>query len=142
MERSPEQIEAELRILRLEKRIDDLETIVRSFSDALKESSQMLSRITPKVARRGVPHEKKMAIAATQGWKCADPFGDCVLFRISDGTFAPETLPFHADHIVPFCKSHDSRLENIQVICALCHNRRSRDQRLENLESRQKGEED
>ena len=125
---------SELHTLKLERRIADLETIVKSFTEALKESSQLLQRVAPRVPRVAIPHERKLQLAADQGWRCADPLGECVLYQIGDGTFTSECLPFHADHVNMWSKTHNNL--DIQIVCAMCHNALSRNQRQKALEER------
>ena len=127
--------DAEIQTLKL--RIADLEAIVNKFTQALKESSQILQQVTPRPRRVQIPHERKLLLASQQSWKCADPYADgsCPLWAMGDGTFTPEFLPFHADHVDQWAKTYTNM--NIRICCAMCHNRMSRDQRLRDLDERQ-----
>ena len=59
----------EIELLRTRERVRDLEYIVQQQSEALKESSKLLARTRP--PRPTIPHDRKLSVAADQGWKCA-----------------------------------------------------------------------
>ena len=82
-------------------------------------------------SRPPIPHERKLLVAAAQKWKCANPFGTCLLYKVGEGYF-DESL-FEADHIDPYSKSFRS-VANIARLCPMCHNIKSRMERLQALE--------
>ena len=118
----------------LERRIADLEGIVKSFTEALKDSSKMLEQTTPRPRRVNIPLDRRMQIAADQGWKCADPYADGTC-PLAGGVFTSAFLPFHVDHVDQWAKTYNNM--SLRVCCAMCHNRLTRDQRLRDIEERQ-----
>ena len=124
----------ELYTLKLERRIADLEGIVKSFTEALKDSSKLLQQITPRPKRISIPLDRRLQIAADQEWSCADPYADGMC-PLRGGVFTSAFLPFHIDHEEQWSKVHNNL--RLRVICAMCHNRLTRDQRLRDLDERQ-----
>ena len=120
----------ELENLKLQRRVAELEEALKEMNEALKESTKLLTRTNP--TRPPIPHERKLLVAAAQKWKCANPFGTCLLYKLGDGVFN-EAL-FEADHIYPYSKSFRS-VANIACFCPMCHNIKSRYERLQALES-------
>ena len=118
--------------LRLEQANKDLKETVKEMNDALRESTKLLLKTRP--ARPAIPHERKLLVAAQQGWKCANPFGTCLLHRLGEGYFG-ESL-FECDHIEQYSKSFRS-VNNLACLCAYCHNIKSRMERLAALEEEQ-----
>ena len=103
----------ELENLKLQRRVAELEEALKEMNEALKESTKLLTRTKP--TRPPIPHERKLLVAAAQKWKCANPFGTCLLYKLGDGVFN-EAL-FEADHIYPY-----SPFDRWQILpaCALC----------------------
>jgi hypothetical protein len=130
-----QQMEEELRLLKLEKRIADLELTVRRYNTALTESSNMLAQCEPKPRRPAIPHEVKLKLCARQNWSCNDPYGTCPLWEIGDGRFTEEFLPFHCDHITPYASHPSNAVEGLQILCTVCHNKKSREERISLLAS-------
>jgi hypothetical protein len=118
--------------LRLEQANKDLKKTVKEMNDALRESTKLLLKTRP--ARPAIPHERKLLVAAQQGWKCANPFGTCLLHRLGTGLF-DESL-FECDHVEQYSKSYRS-VNNMCCLCAYCHNIKSRMERLAALEEEQ-----
>jgi hypothetical protein len=127
-------MEHELARLKLERRVDDLEAVIAQLAEGLKESSKLLARSNPKPSRLAIPHERKLQLAADQGWRCADPDGTCPLYLLGDGRFVSDMLPFEADHVEPWCRSYRNA-GNIAIMCVACHNAKSRRERREMLDS-------
>ena len=73
-------------MFRLEDRVRIMEEVVRQQSDALRESSKLLQKLRPQ--RPAIPHDRKLAQASEQGWKCIDPYSECPQWKLSDGTFS------------------------------------------------------
>ena len=115
--------------LRLKQQMKEMEEAITEMNDALKESTKLLIKARP--ARPPIPHERKMLVAAAQKWKCANPFGTCLLHRLGTGLF-DESL-FECDHIEQYSKSYRS-VGNLACLCAYCHNIKSRMERLQALE--------
>ena len=124
----------ELEKCRLETRVRELEEVIKDQSDALRESTKLLQRTRP--TRPAIPHERKLKVAADQRWRCADPYGECMLFKCSDGTFDAASL-FEIDHVEPWHTSFRSvGVGALQALCVTCHNRKTREDRLGELETR------
>ena len=100
--------------------------------DSLRESTKLLQRLRP--PRPAIPQDKRLQIAADQKWKCADPFGDCILYQISDGTFDSNSL-FEIDHVEPHHLSFRT-VNNLVATCVTCHQKKTRQERLQELEER------
>ena len=130
--RSKRELELEIQVLRLQQRVRDLEDVVKQQSEGLKESSKLLLKCKP-FARPPIPHDKKLIQAAEQGWRCANPTGDCPQQLLFDGFFNAAGGLFEADH----CESWSTSLRtsgNIQCLCSCCHNAKSRRDRIIALE--------
>ena len=123
----------EIELLRTRERVRALEEVVQSQSEALKESSKLLARCRPH-PRPIIPHDRKILTAAEQGWKCADPYGDCPMWRLSDGVFSACGGLFEVDHIEPFHTGFRT-IGNLQAICPVCHNAKCRRERLAAMEA-------
>ena len=121
---------ADLENAQLRERVRQLESVVSGLNDALRESTKLLVRLRP--ARAPIPHERKLLVAASQGWKCIDPFGMCPLYRIGTGYF-DESL-FECDHTIPHAQCYRSDRAALQCLCPYCHNVKSRRERLAMLE--------
>ena len=115
--------------LRLKEQVKELEEAVREMNEALRESTRLLLKTRP--VRPAIPHERKLLQAASQKWKCANPYGSCLLHKLGTGLF-DESL-FECDHVEPYAKSFRS-VGNIQCLCPYCHNIKSRRERLQALE--------
>ena len=106
-----------------------LEEALKEMNEALKESTKLLVKTRP--ARPPIPHERKLLQAAVQKFRCANPYGSCLLHRFGTGLF-DESL-FECDHVEPYSKSFRS-VGNLQACCPYCHNIKSRMERLQALE--------
>ena len=129
----------EIKLLRCEERVRVLEEVVKQQSDALKESSKLLQKSRPQ--RPAIPHDRKLAQASEQGWKCVDPYGVCPQWALSDGTFSVAGGLFEADHIEPYSISFRTS-GNVNCLCASCHNMKCRKERLTALEDNGEGREE
>ena len=125
----------EVENLKLKQRVTELEEALKEMNEALKESTKLLVKTRP--SRPPIPHERKLLVAAAQKWKCANPFGTCLLYKVGEGYF-DESL-FEADHIDPYSKSFRS-VANIACLCPMCHNIKSRMERLQALEEEPDGD--
>ena len=123
----------EIELLRTRERVRALEEVLQLQSEALKESSRLLCKSRP--PRPSIPHDKKLLIAAEQHWKCADPFGECIMYKLSDGTFSAAGGLFECDHVDPYHQSFCSTRLNLRCVCITCHNMLCRRQRLSALEA-------
>ena len=121
----------------LHDRVRQLEGVVTGLNDALRESTKLLVRLRP--SRGPIPHERKLLIAASQGWKCKNPFGSCPLYKLGDGFF-DESL-FECDHTLPYSQSFRNDRGNLACLCPYCHNVKSRRERLALLEAGDEEEE-
>lgn len=112
-------------------RIAELEQAVHELTEALRESTRLLNKSRPQ--RPPIPHERKMLTGAKQAWKCANPFGTCLLYKLGDGTFDESGL-FEVDHVERFRKSYRNDRFNLQALCPYCHSAKSRAERLQDVE--------
>ena len=99
----------------------------------------------PSVGREGrkLQASASESSSSEQRWKCADPFGECIMYRLGDGTFSAAGGLFECDHIDPYHNSYCSTRLNLRCVCITCHNllcRRQRLSALEAAESEGKGE--
>ena len=125
--------QVEIELLRTKERVRALEEVLEQQSEALKESSRLLCKSRP--PRPSIPHDKKLMIASQQRWKCADPFGECIMYKLGDGTFSTAGGLFECDHIDPYHLSYCSTRLNLRCVCITCHNLLCRRQRLSALEA-------
>jgi 5-methylcytosine-specific restriction endonuclease McrA len=112
-------------------RVAELDRAVRELHEALRESTRLLNRCRP--SRPTIPHDRKLLTAARQQWKCANPYGSCLLHRLGDGTFDEHGL-FEVDHVEPYASSFRNDRFNLQALCPACHSSKSRRERLQQLE--------
>ena len=117
------------------QRIAKRERAVCELTEALRESTRILNRCRPQ--RPAIPHERKL-VAARQRWKCANPTGKCLLYKLGDGSFDEHGL-FEIDHCDRWSASYRNDRFNLQALCCVCHASKSRAERLLELEG---GEED
>jgi hypothetical protein len=122
-------MELSLENMRLQQENRELHEALRKMNNALRESTKLLLKTRP--ARPNIPHERKLLQAASQKWRCANPYGTCLLHRLGTGLF-DESL-FECDHVEPYSKSFRS-VGNLSCLCAYCHNIKSRRERLSALE--------
>ena len=66
--------------VQLRDRVRQLEGVVTGLNEALRESTKLLVRLRP--SRPPIPHERKLLVAASQGWKCKNPFNTCPLYVV------------------------------------------------------------
>ena len=123
----------EIELLRTREKVRALESTVQQMSESLKESTKLLLRCRPH-NRPTIPHDRKLLIASEQEWKCADPMGDCPMYKFSDGTFSACGGLFEVDHREPFHASYRTS-GNVWALCAACHNAKTRRDRLAALEA-------
>ena len=119
----------ELENLRLKQRERELVAAGAEMAEALRESTKLLLKLRP--PRPAIPHDRKLLQAASQQWRCANPYGSCLLHRVGTGLF-DESL-FECDHVEPYHRSFRS-VGNLACLCAYCHNIKSRLERLQALE--------
>ena len=112
-------------------RVTQLERAVTELNEALRESTRLLNKCRP--ARPPIPHERKLLVAARQRWRCANPSGACLLYKLGDGAFDEHGL-FEVDHVEPYAVSYRNDRFNLQALCPYCHSAKSRAERLLQLE--------
>ena len=123
-------MEQELELLRLRDRVRCLEETVQQQNDELKEATKLLIKTRPH-PRPPIPHDKKLLVAASWHFRCSNPFSDCPLWRLSDGTF--DAGLFEIDHILPHASCYKT-VNNLRPVCPLCHSRLTREERAKQLE--------
>ena len=67
--------------------------------------------------RTKMPEPKRRKIAARQGWKCANPDGNC--------TLKGELQEYDVDHVTPLLKGGEDNESNMQALCPACHRRKT-----------------
>jgi 5-methylcytosine-specific restriction endonuclease McrA len=75
----------------------------------------------PKALNRPSMHiQRRIDIAAAQGWCCADPFGDCPLpgRRLE--------AQWEIDHRTPWAVSGDDSSSNLDALCPRCHAKKTK----------------
>jgi len=92
--------------------------------EELKQTKKRKDRYTEATAtrrRRTEPERRK--IAQSQGWKCANPDGGCLL--------KGELEEYDIDHIKPVGDGGQDEPENLQALCPACHRRKTNRERIE-----------
>ena len=102
--------------------------------------------------RELLPWQQEL-LGAASGWCCANPFGRCPaksrrraecwlpkhrqwrLVREEGGPhlLGHELYAFEIDHIIPWCVSQDSSIENLQVLCPTCHTMKTRKEKAKGV---------
>lgn len=67
--------------------------------------------------RKSIPESYKRQIAASQKWQCR------ICHELLEAFY-------HCDHIVPLSLGGSNALNNLQIICLLCHSRKSADEAI------------
>ena len=124
--------QVEIELLRTRERVRALETVVAQQTEALKESAKLLAKFKP--ARPTIAHDRKLTVAAEQGWRCLDPHGDCPMWALSDGSFSVAGGLFEVDHVTPYSSCYSSTRLNLAALCVVCHAKKCRLERLSALE--------
>ena len=104
-------------------------------------------------SRRKMEPWQQELLGAASGWCCANPYGRCPaksryraecwlprhrnwrLVRVEGGPhlLGHETYAFEIDHIIPWCVSQDSSIENLQVLCPTCHTMKTRKEKAKGV---------
>eukprot|EP00966_Prymnesium_polylepis_P034858 810639-Prymnesium_polylepis.1 len=58
--------------IKLKQQVQTLEASIRDMNEALRESTKLLLKVKP--TRLSIPHERKLLQAASQKWKCSNPY--------------------------------------------------------------------
>lgn len=124
----------EIELLRTRERVRTLEAVVKQQSDALRESTKLLAKSRP--PRLTIPNDRKLIVAAEQGWRCAGDPSECVMHQLSDGLFTTGGGLFEVDHKEPWHLCFRN-VGTLQALCAACHNAKSRRERCIALELEQ-----
>ena len=112
-----EVVELKNELLEAQRKITELESVVDQQCSIIKENTALLvkQRLPP---RPFLNPTAKALIAQQQNWTCANPGGDCPLFRLGDGRFGRDL--YEVDHIQPFSKS-GKHSGNLRSLCSYCH---------------------
>ena len=150
--REVERLQHELEVQKLYDEIRALKGVVRAQADALVESNKLLQKQKP--ARIAMSSDRKIYLAGLQHFKCAGDRALCPLWRLGDGSF--DSSGWECDHIerwsVSFrnannlqalvrhvglkpesslrVASEDLRLRFRCAQCPMCHNRKTREERI------------
>ena len=97
------------------------------FAELRKELAQTKKRkdryAEATAARKPRTEPERRKIAQSQGWKCADPDGGCLL--------PGELQEYDLDHVIPVWKGGIDEPENLQALCPACHRRKTNRERVE-----------
>ena len=69
-------------------------------------------------ARPNLNWTAKALIAQEQNWCCANPSGDCPLYKLGDGRFGKDL--YEIDHVEMWARS-GRHSGNLRALCSFCH---------------------
>ena len=124
-------------VLRLQLTIAQLHVELRTLrevnaeqTEALVEANKLLQRSRP--PRQAMSGDKRIWIAGQQRFKCAgdrnDDTSNCPLHKLGDGAF--DSSGWECDHVERWSVSFRN-VGNLRARCALCHFRKSREDRIQ-----------
>jgi 5-methylcytosine-specific restriction protein A len=90
----------------------------------LKDTKKRKDRYAETTAiRKARTEPERRKVAQSQGWKCANPDGGCLL--------PGELQEYDIDHVIPMWKGGLDEPENLQALCPACHRRKTNRERVE-----------
>ena len=109
--------ELKYEVLELQKKNETLRSVIDQQCTIIKENTALLrrQRLPP---RPYLNSTAKALIAQSQGWCCANPNGDCPLYKLGDGRFGRDL--WECDHIAMWSRS-GQHTGNLRGICSCCH---------------------
>jgi hypothetical protein len=104
-------------VLELQKKNESLQSVIDQQCNIIKENTTLLrrQRLPP---RPYLNSTAKALLAQSQGWRCANPNGDCPLFKLGDGRFGRDL--WEVDHIAMWSRS-GQHTGNLRSLCSFCH---------------------
>ena len=119
-----EVLRAKLEIAELKNQLLEAETKMHTLHEVIDRQSTIIKENTLLLRKQRLPPRPymnsttKLLISQSQHWKCANPNGDCVLYKLGDGTFGRDL--FEIDHIKPYSQS-GMHSGNLRSLCSYCH---------------------
>ena len=109
--------EAKNALMEAREKIAALEMVRDQMSTVIKENTTLLikQRLPP---RPNLNWTAKALIAQEQNWACANPGGDCPLYKLGDGRFGRDL--YEIDHVEMWSKS-GRHSGNLRALCSFCH---------------------
>ena len=125
MGRVSESLKLKLRVAELTQENALLQQALTELNESLRESTRLLLKQTPRPNRPAISADQRMLIAGRHRFKCANPHGDCHLYRLPpyDGSF--NESGYELDHVVPFSESCLT-VHQLQPLCPQCHAKKTR----------------
>ena len=126
MGRVSESLKLKLRVAELTQENALLQQALTELNESLRESTRLLLKQTPRPNRPAISADQRMLIAGRHRFKCANPHGDCHLYRLPpyDGSF--NESGYELDHVVPFSECCLSSVHQLQPLCPQCHAKKTR----------------
>lgn len=123
MGRESIKLKLQLRNNELQHENDLLRQTIAELNESLKESTRLLLKQRP--SRPHISADQRMLIAGRARFKCANPYGDCHLYRLPpyDGSF--NESGYELDHIDPWASSCRT-VGQLQPLCPQCHAKKTR----------------
>ena len=118
-----ELVNLKLRVSELLQENTLLRQTITDLNESLKESTRLLLKQRP--TRPHVSADQRMLIAGRARFKCANPYGDCHLYRLPpyDGSFSE--AGYELDHVTPFSECYLT-VGQLQPLCPQCHAKKTR----------------
>ena len=124
MGRVSESLKLKLRVAELTQENALLQQALTELNESLRESTRLLLKQKPN--RPAISADQRMLIAGRHRFKCANPHGDCHLYRLPpyDGSF--NESGYELDHVVPYSESRLTVHHMLQPLCPQCHAKKTR----------------
>ena len=127
--------ELKLKLNNLEKRNETLETVIKQLNTCIKENTELL--LKQRLPNRPyLSSTKKLLIAQSQNFACANPLNICPRFKLDPplGRFGEDL--FEVNHKKAFATSgiHTAGGMNVEALCSFCHAAITRLQIVERFE--------
>ena len=123
MGRHPDSLK--LRLNEMAQENATLRQVIADLQESLKESTRLLQKTTPRPNRPAISGDQRMLIAGQHRFKCANPYGDCHLYRLPpfDGSF--DQSGYELDHTAEWSQCYQT-VGNLKPLCPQCHARKTR----------------
>ena len=109
--------ESKAALLEAREKIAALETVKDRMTAVIKENTALLMK-QRLPARPNLNWTAKALIAQEQNWCCANPSGDCPLYKLGDGRFGKDL--YEIDHVEMWARS-GRHSGNLRALCSFCH---------------------
>ena len=123
MGRVSDSLKLKLRVAELTQENALLQQALTELNESLRESTRLLLKQKPN--RPAISADQRMLIAGRHRFKCANPHGDCHLYRLPpyDGSF--NESGYELDHVTPFSECYLT-VGRLQPLCPQCHAKKTR----------------